>query len=140
MEAGEHPPPTGRRRAARGGRGGEVVGGRLVGGRCLLVQPEATGSLIDQSVVPLRDGFTLPTGYVAVVLPLSSSQRPRSRPTDPSVAHIRPQLFVDVGGAVAQCLPCSHSTDLKQRGELFSLILEYSIRFARHQVSLILSH
>ena len=38
---------------SRGGRGGR--------------RPEATGSLIDQSVVPRRDGFTLPTGYVAVV-------------------------------------------------------------------------
>ena len=30
--------------------------------------PEATGSLIDQSVVPRRDGITLPTGYVPVIV------------------------------------------------------------------------
>lgn len=39
--------------AAKGGRG--------------TCTPEATGSLIDQSVVPRRDGFTLPTGYRSLV-------------------------------------------------------------------------
>lgn len=38
--------------------------------------PEATGSLIDQSVVPRRDGFTLPTGYVAAaVIVLSRAEQ-----------------------------------------------------------------
>jgi hypothetical protein len=44
--------------------------------------PEATGSLIDQSVVPRRDGFTLPTGYVPVIV-LRQSR---------TAAHLSPSL------------------------------------------------
>lgn len=41
--------------------------------------PEATGSLIDQSVVPRRDGFTLPTGYVAAAVIVLRQSRTAAR-------------------------------------------------------------